>query len=50
VLWTHTGGTIASAAAVRGARAGHRRLVLQIPQSAHARSARDEIAGVGGRG
>jgi hypothetical protein len=50
VVWTNTGATVASAAAVRSARAGRRELILQVPKSAHARAARDEIAGAGGRG
>ena len=50
VTWTHTGATVASAAAVRGSRAGHGRLVLQVPKSAHAHATRDEIAGAGGAG
>jgi hypothetical protein len=48
VVWTHKGATVASAAAVRGARAGHRPLVLQVPKSAYAHAKRDEIAGAGG--
>jgi Putative peptidoglycan binding domain len=50
VVWTHTGATVASAAAVRSARAGHRPLVLEVPKSAHAHASRDEIAGAGGAG
>ena len=50
VTWTHTGATVASAAAVRGSRAGRGRLVLQVPKSAHAHATRDEIAGAGGAG
>jgi hypothetical protein len=50
VVWTHKGATVASAAAVRSARAGSRPLVLQVPKSAHARAARDEIGGAGGAG
>jgi|HubBroStandDraft_6_1064221.scaffolds.fasta_scaffold02121_11 hypothetical protein len=50
VTWTHTGATVASAATVRGSRAGHGRLVLQVPKSAHAHATRDEIAGAGGAG
>ena len=50
VAWTHTGATIASAASVRSARVGRRPLVLQVPRSAHALAARDELVGVGGRG
>jgi hypothetical protein len=50
VVWTHTGATVASAAAVRSSRAGHRPLVLAVPKSAYARAKRDEIAGVGGAG
>jgi hypothetical protein len=49
VTWTHAGAVMASAADVRGARAG-RPLRLAVPQSAHLRAARDEIAGAGGRG
>jgi len=51
VVWTaHSGATVASAAAVRVARAGHRPLVLQVPKSAYAHARRDEIAGAGGAG
>jgi hypothetical protein len=50
VTWTHTGATVASAAAVRGSRAGRGRLVLQVPKSAHAHATRDEIARAGGAG
>ena len=51
VVWTaHSGATVASAAAVRSARAGHRALVLAVPKSAHAQARRDEIAGAGGAG
>jgi hypothetical protein len=49
VTWTHTGAVSASAAAVRGARAG-RPLRLAVPESAHLPAKRDEIAGAGGRG
>jgi Putative peptidoglycan binding domain len=51
VVWTaHSGATVASAAALRGAKAGHRPLVLEVPKSAHARATRDEIAGAGTAG
>jgi hypothetical protein len=51
VVWTaHSGATVASAAAARGAKAGHRPLVLEVPKSAHARATRDEIAGAGTAG
>jgi Putative peptidoglycan binding domain len=51
VVWTaHAGATVASAATVRSARAGHRPLVLQVPKSAYAHARRDEIAGAGGAG
>jgi Putative peptidoglycan binding domain len=51
VVWTtHSGATVASAAAVRSDRGGHRVLVLAVPKSAHARPVRDELAGVGGAG
>jgi hypothetical protein len=50
VVWTHKGATVASAAAVRSARAGRRPLVLQVPKSAYAHATRDEIAGAGGAG
>jgi hypothetical protein len=51
VTWTpHSGAVVASAAAVRSARRGHRPLVMQVPKSAHARATRDEIAGAGGAG
>ncbi|HUA05644.1 MAG TPA: peptidoglycan-binding domain-containing protein [Solirubrobacteraceae bacterium] len=50
VTWTHTGATIASAAAVRSSRAHGGRLLMQVPKSAHARATRDEIAGAGGAG
>ena len=49
VTWTHAGATVASAAAVRGARAG-RTLVLAVPKSARLHARRDEIARAGGRG
>jgi hypothetical protein len=49
VTWTHTGATVASAADVRGARAG-RGLRLAVPKSAHLGARRDEIAGAGGAG
>ncbi len=50
VTWTHTGAVVASAAAVRGSRTGHRALLMQVPRSAYARATRDEIAGSGGAG
>jgi Putative peptidoglycan binding domain len=50
VTWTHTGATIASAAAVRSSHGGRRPLLMQVPKSAHARATRDEIAGAGGAG
>ncbi len=50
VTWTRTGAVVASAAAVRSARGAHRRLLMQVPKSAHARATRDEIAGAGGAG
>jgi Putative peptidoglycan binding domain len=51
VVWTaHAGATVASAATVRSARAGHRPLVLEVPKSAYAHARRDEIAGAGGAG
>jgi hypothetical protein len=50
VTWTHTGATVATAAAARTARAGHRSLVLQVPKSAYAPARRDELAGAGGAG
>ena len=50
VTWTRTGAVVASAAAVRGARTGHRPLLMAVPQSAHARATRDELAGAGGAG
>lgn len=49
VKWTHAGATVASAADVRGARAG-RPLRLAVPKSAHLHARRDELAGAGGRG
>jgi Putative peptidoglycan binding domain len=49
VIWTQHGAQVASAAAVRGARAGHA-LVLQVPKSARLPARRDEIAGAGGAG
>jgi Putative peptidoglycan binding domain len=49
VTWTNRGAYIASAAAVRGARAGHT-LVLHVPKSARLPARRDEIAGAGGAG
>jgi Putative peptidoglycan binding domain len=50
VTWTHTGAVMASAAAVRRSRSGHRPLLMQVPKSARARATRDEIAGAGGAG
>jgi len=50
VTWTHTGAVVASAAAVRSSRSGHRPLLMQVPKSAHARATRDEIASAGGAG
>ncbi|MGH2881617.1 MAG: peptidoglycan-binding domain-containing protein [Solirubrobacteraceae bacterium] len=50
VTWTHTGAVVASAAAVRASRNGHRRLLMQVPKSASAHATRDEIAGAGGAG
>jgi Putative peptidoglycan binding domain len=50
VTWTNTGAVMASAAAVRSSRSGHRPLLMQVPKSAHARATRDEIAGAGGEG
>ncbi len=50
VTWTQAGAVVASASAVRGARGAHRRLLMQVPKSAHARATRDEIAGAGGPG
>jgi Putative peptidoglycan binding domain len=50
VTWTHTGAVVASAAAVRSSRSGHRPLLMQVPKSAHAHAVRDEIAGAGGAG
>ena len=50
VTWTHSGALVASAAVVRSSRAGRRRLLMQVPKSAHARATRDEIAGAGGAG
>ncbi|MBV9417004.1 MAG: peptidoglycan-binding protein [Solirubrobacterales bacterium] len=49
VIWTHAGAVMASAADVRSVRAGHS-LRLAVPQSAHLRARRDEIAGAGGAG
>jgi Putative peptidoglycan binding domain len=49
VTWTHSGAVMASAAAVRTARAG-RALRLQVPRSARLPARRDEIAGAGGAG
>jgi hypothetical protein len=49
VTWTHSGAVLATAAAVRGARAG-RSLRLAVPASARLPARRDEIAGAGGRG
>lgn len=49
VTWTHTGAQVASAAAVRSARAG-RTLMLEVPKSARLPARRDEIAGAGGAG
>jgi Putative peptidoglycan binding domain len=50
VTWMHTGAVVASAAAVRATRKGHRRLLMQVPKSASAHATRDEIAGAGGAG
>ena len=50
VTWTRTGAVVASAAAVRRSRSGHRPLLMQVPKSARARATRDEIAGAGGAG
>jgi hypothetical protein len=50
VTWTHTGAVVASVAAVRSSRSGHRPLLMQVPKSAYAHATRDEIAGAGGAG
>jgi len=50
VTWTHAGAVVASAAAVRSSRSGHRPLLMQVPKSAYAHATRDEIAGAGGAG
>jgi Putative peptidoglycan binding domain len=49
VTWTDSGAYVASAGAVRSARAGHT-LVLRVPKSARLPARRDEIAGAGGAG